>query len=517
MDEAAKSVSIQVLDSLGEGRGGLTKAVFDRFRLLSETSIAILVTVAYQPNVRQVFDRLKKKGLIPQDSELRSFHEDSRKQRIVGHKVTPEWHQWSASKQIEAVPDGASIVRYYCSGKFLGLIARDGRGKLSYSDIHEPNRPWLLSYREKYWVDDSLAVREFIDESGSPRHRIYYNQDGVPYLTTWVTPGRYEYRTTYWPEVSPETLGDVRAANAVWLNRLVAEYGNVIVYFDEPRTSFAASAKQMGAKTVATIHTTHRKNSSVPEIKPWAKTYLANKTSIDLFVVLTDLQRQHLTDDLGLGRRQVVVIPHGVPVDVIRSVAGIYDSKRFVIISRLAKEKRVDEGIKAFERVVSKIPSASLEIYGTGTEYDSLSALVKLLDIESNVTFYGRTEKPLDEFMGACASIVTSNFEGFGLTILESMSQGTPVVGYRVLYGPASLINDSNGALVNDADSESLGSVLLRLAQDMEFRDRMSAGALTTAANHSSKEWELAWNSVSSALQNGDVGDVAVNCRMLSS
>lgn len=58
----SRSVSIQVMDSIGEGRGGLTKAVFDRLELLSREHRVILATVGYQPNVRSLFEGMKSRG-----------------------------------------------------------------------------------------------------------------------------------------------------------------------------------------------------------------------------------------------------------------------------------------------------------------------------------------------------------------------------------------------------------------------------------------------------------------------
>src|SRR6478735_2219248 len=59
------TVIVQVLDSLGRNRGGLTRAVFDRFRAVSEGRRAILVTVAFQSDVEELFDELKRDGSLP--------------------------------------------------------------------------------------------------------------------------------------------------------------------------------------------------------------------------------------------------------------------------------------------------------------------------------------------------------------------------------------------------------------------------------------------------------------------
>lgn len=504
MSSDFRPVSIQVMDSLGEGRGGLTKAVFDRLELLSREHRVILATVAYQPNVRSLFERMKQRGTIPVDVELRSFHEDSRNIMLAGQKATSSYRSWLSDNSVSLVADGPNIERFYKHGIFLGLIAKDRSGKLVYSDVHSFDRPWELMFRERFWSDGSLAIREYIDNSAAARYRIYYNRDSVPYMSTWVTPGRYECRATYWTENAPRTLTDVRSANAIWLDSLIGEFSHPVIFFDEPRTSFTALAEKNGAKIVATIHTTHRESSETPGAKLWVKHYLNNADNIDLFIVLTETQRQHLLADFNLRDSKVLVIPHGVKRGSTDFMNNDYKPEKFVIVSRLAKEKRVDESIRAFSHVVKNEPSAVLEIYGTGSESESLNKLVQSLSLEKNVKLFGRTDEPLSVMNGACASVITSTFEGFGLTILESMTQGTPVVGYRVLYGPSDLINESNGILVDDLDVIALSEAMLMLMRQPELREKLSSGAYSTSLKYSVESWEDRWWTIAGRNSRGN-------------
>lgn len=496
-------VSIQVMDSLGEGRGGLTKAVFDRMRLIARNQRTILATVSYQPGIRAVFERLQDQGAIPESVELRSFHEDSRNTRIVGSKTHPAFKMWNSDPNIMAVEDGSLIDRYYIDGKFLGLVAKNRNGTINFVDVHDQNRPWMLQYREKLWNQQSLAVREYLDEAGSPRYRIYYNEDGVPYLSTWVTPGKYEYRTTYWPHAPTDTLEDARGANKVWLDQLIDKFDSTVVYFDEPRTSFAAAIERPECKIIATIHTTHRIEAADPPLKRWTKHYMSHQRNIDKFVVLTELQRQHLIKDFDVNERRVLVIPHSAPDVVDPSQGEGYDNNLLVIVSRLAKEKRIDQAIRAFSRITVENPQARLEIFGTGPEEGRLKAVISELGISNRVVLKGRSEEPLQVFRGACASVITSEYEGLGLVILESMSQGTPVIGYRSLYGPADIVDESNGTLVENNDVVALAEAMAHVLRDLDYRGQLHDGALKTAARYSQRAWEESWQAAGSTA--GDV------------
>ena len=55
------------------------------------------------------------------------------------------------------------------------------------------------------------------------------------------------------------------------------------------------------------------------------------------------------------------------------------------------------------------------------------------------------------------ASLLTSRYEDFGLSIMESINYGCPVISYNVRYGPSELItNHENGILVKKMTSKGL-------------------------------------------------------------
>ena len=59
-------------------------------------------------------------------------------------------------------------------------------------------------------------------------------------------------------------------------------------------------------------------------------------------------------------------------------------------------------------------------------------------------------------FQHATASLLTSQYEGFGMTIMESIHNGCPVVSYDVRYGPSELIIDGENGLLIDAGDDRL-------------------------------------------------------------
>jgi alpha-1,3-rhamnosyl/mannosyltransferase len=90
-------------------------------------------------------------------------------------------------------------------------------------------------------------------------------------------------------------------------------------------------------------------------------------------------------------------------------------------------------------------------------------------------------------YAGAEALLHAAWLEGFGLTALESLAAGTPVVGYRA--GAVSEVVGDAGLLVDDRDPDALGEALVALLGDDALLARLRGFAKPRAARFS---WDRA-------------------------
>lgn len=117
--------------------------------------------------------------------------------------------------------------------------------------------------------------------------------------------------------------------------------------------------------------------------------------------------------------------------------------------SRLAAEKHIDWLISAVAEAQKQIPDLSLDIYGAGGEERSLREQIRQLGCEEFIRLCGHQDlKSIYQNYDAYLSASTS--EGFGLTLLEAVGSGLPVIGFDVRYGNRNFIRDGeNGYLVS--------------------------------------------------------------------
>lgn len=158
--------------------------------------------------------------------------------------------------------------------------------------------------------------------------------------------------------------------------------------------------------------------------------------------------------------------------------------------------KAYDRLIRAFAAVADRRPDWRLRLYGGGPEERRLRALVRELDLHNHVYFMGTTPDLTGEFAKASIVASTSQSGDLGMTVLEAMGCGVPVVAFEGARGPAEFVATGyNGVLVPEVegDLERFSGALLALIDDERRRRSLAAGALETAARHSADEVGRQW------------------------
>jgi glycosyltransferase involved in cell wall biosynthesis len=158
---------------------------------------------------------------------------------------------------------------------------------------------------------------------------------------------------------------------------------------------------------------------------------------------------------------------------------------RFLIgvVGRLEPLKRQD----LFLRVLAALLRRGHQIHGlivggegkTSSGYEGqLRELASSLGLETRVTFTGHVEDAMLPMQAMDVLVNVSTQEGFGLTLLEAMAVGVPVVAFAN-GGPADMIeNGVSGLLVPSGDESALTDRLHVLLQEQQFRERLARGGL---------------------------------------
>ena len=158
-------------------------------------------------------------------------------------------------------------------------------------------------------------------------------------------------------------------------------------------------------------------------------------------------------------------------------------ARRILYVGEVSCAKGVDVLLSAFARIKKNIPDAELVIGGKGRDRAQLEASSRSLGL-SGVEFLGFVpEADLAELYASATVMVFPSRYGFGLSTLEAMACGTPVVVAATLDAPE-FMSDA-GLLVTPGDAEELASGIERILTEPLLRQELSAKGITRAALYS--------------------------------
>ncbi|NYH53967.1 glycosyltransferase involved in cell wall biosynthesis [Nocardiopsis arvandica] len=198
---------------------------------------------------------------------------------------------------------------------------------------------------------------------------------------------------------------------------------------------------------------------------------------LDAFVTVTETDAGTYRERMSLPGVRVLSIPNSVPAPPF--TADGRNTRTIVSAGRLAPSKRHDLLVQAFSMVSEDFPDWTLRIYGRGNQRASLARLVRSLGLQDRVWLMGAHPRVEEVLAQGAFSALTSSEEPFGMTIVEAMRSGLPVVSTDCPHGPASIIRDrEDGLLVPNKSASGIAEGLAELMADDGLRRRMSSAAL---------------------------------------
>jgi glycosyltransferase involved in cell wall biosynthesis len=168
----------------------------------------------------------------------------------------------------------------------------------------------------------------------------------------------------------------------------------------------------------------------------------------------------------------------------LRVALGLEYRFVFLYVGRLVAEKGVDRVLEAFRIARDMLPARSVHLIVAGVG-PKASALRR--SAPGDVTFLGVLDraKALPElYASADAFLSASHTERLGLTMLEAMASGLPVIATAARAAADHLRDDANGLAVPAGAVGPMAHAMLRLVMHPRLRARLAAGARLTAEAH---------------------------------
>jgi glycosyltransferase involved in cell wall biosynthesis len=145
----------------------------------------------------------------------------------------------------------------------------------------------------------------------------------------------------------------------------------------------------------------------------------------------------------------------------------------FINVAFLNKNKKQNLLIKSFYKAFKDKKSVKLTIVGEGSEYNNLQQLIRNLNMQEQINLYGRADRLQVRklYQQSDAFVLSSQYETFGVVVIEAMSCGLPVVATRC-GGPESIVDSNALGYLSDIDEEDLSLKLSQLYEHYHKFDK---------------------------------------------
>ncbi len=176
------------------------------------------------------------------------------------------------------------------------------------------------------------------------------------------------------------------------------------------------------------------------------------------------------------------------PVNVERFTLGTGDGGYYVTGGRLVPYKRFDLVVQAFNKL-----NVPLKIYGSGPTLKQLQRMAK-----PNIEFLGRVpDQALNQLYGQATAFINPQEEDFGITAVEAMATGRPVIAFAAGGARETVQTGSTGVFFQEQEWESLADAVIRFtpteydpAAIREWAERFS---VPTFQRHLRQAIDQAW------------------------
>jgi glycosyltransferase involved in cell wall biosynthesis len=168
------------------------------------------------------------------------------------------------------------------------------------------------------------------------------------------------------------------------------------------------------------------------------------------------------------------VIPTGIDIGKINTITPSVEPSDVIFVGRLIKEKNADLLVNAVAIVLREFPGLRALFVGEGPEEKKIQDIIKQKNLEDTIRFhkfYENHDDLIAAFKSSKIFVLPSTREGFGISALEALACGLPVV---TIDHPANAIRDlidvNNGFLCSLSEEDLADTICLALRHRKEMR-----------------------------------------------
>ncbi|MDD5605759.1 MAG: glycosyltransferase [Patescibacteria group bacterium] len=342
-----------------------------------------------------------------------------------------------------------------------------------------------------------ISVFEIIADSsltGAPRHLLTLMSgiDRVKFIPTVIAPpgpllDELKKRKVPVFQVPMSGRSYIPAVNAI--KKLLKKYDPDVVHTHGQRAGLVGrlAARDLPIKIVHTEHTYTKEFRlhnpllhvghlrAMKVLSQFTDHTIAVSKAVKEFLVKNGLSKETKTSVVYNG---IVPLKKKVgenEIDAFKQEHGL--TKKDIVIGTIGsfnEQKDTKTLIEAIAKMLKKSPTIKLVLVGRGHLRRRLEKQAKRLGIEERIVFTGVLKNVLPALKSFTLFVLPSLSEAFGITLLEAMKAGIPIVATKAGGIPEIITHNHNGILVEPKDAKGLAGAMMRLLNDKKLMKKLT-------------------------------------------
>lgn len=225
------------------------------------------------------------------------------------------------------------------------------------------------------------------------------------------------------------------------------------------------------AKWAGISRVIYRRGSAIPIKDSLLNRYLYGECLSDMLANSEETKRTILQNNPFLfPKDKIKVIYNGITTKGFVNDTNVNSTPVIGNLGRLVRQKRQDQLIQIAEILKNRSVDCIIRIGGDGELRERLEQMVSTKNLTGYVEFVGAVSDPNQFHKNIDVFALTSEWEGFGYVLAESMLASKPLVAFNVSSNPELIEEGVNGFLVQMSDLEAFADALQKLIEQKDLR-----------------------------------------------
>ncbi len=326
-------------------------------------------------------------------------------------------------------------------------------------------------------------------------HNIHFVADRVPFRLTELGQANVFFHQVELMAYPLFNTPMTTLSEASKLAEVIEEYGIDVIHahYAVPHATAAIMARDMVRSTPRPVVVTTLHGTDVTLVglnKAYLRTTQFSIEHSDLVTAVSRYLADYTVEEMGV-RREIRVIPNAVDHNRFTSEGDSQvrlryahpDEKLIIHVSNFRPVKQVEDVVRVFAEVSPRV-GARLLMIGDGPDRPKAVELADALGVSGRVSFLGSFPRIEDLLAASDLFLLPSSQESFGLSALEAMSSGAPVVATNIGGLPEVIEDGVSGFLHDPSDVSAMAASATRLLTDEELHRQAATAARQRAITH---------------------------------